>query len=277
MPLSLHTAALLRKLEHQPNLHQPEKRQPFPKTEEGLKQFSEAIDTFYLGLDESEHDGAPGEKGLVRYHTGQGERLQARYEGNSSQGKYLQEWVNGGFMLTRFSDTAVDNYQVGPRGSHHVHLDRKDPDRSFVTVEGAGVPLLADSQGAPTVPPTMPADSQVTEGGVGYGILRQGQGSEHADKGENVMVHYTGWLENGQKFDSSHDRGQPFQFQLGGGRVIKGWEQGVEGMQAGEKRLLHIPAPLAYGERGRGSIPANSPLIFEVELLATTGELEKPA
>jgi hypothetical protein len=276
MPLSIHTAAVLRQLQTEPNLHKTERRQPFEKTEEGLAQFSQAIDSFYPSIDESESDGAQGQKGFVRYHTADGQRLQARYQGDSKEGQYFQEWVSGGFMLTKFSQSAVDNYQVGPRGSHHVHLDRQDPSQSFVTVEGAGYPLLP-GEPAPAAPPAMPAAKTTLENGLSYAILRPGQGDEVADKGEAVLVHYTGWLEDGSKFDSSRDKGSPFNFPLGDGRVIKGWDQGVEGMLAGEKRLLHIPANLAYGERERGSIPANSPLIFEVELLATSGEVERPA
>jgi FKBP-type peptidyl-prolyl cis-trans isomerase len=93
--------------------------------------------------------------------------------------------------------------------------------------------------------------------------------------GQNVVVHYTGWLydpaaaENkGAKFDSSLDRGQPFVFPLGGGRVISGWDEGVAGMQVGGKRVLIIPPAMAYGERGAGgAIPPNATLVFEVELL----------
>lgn len=277
MPFSIHSAALLRQLETQPNLHKAEKRQPFEKTEEALSQFSQAVDVFYPSLDESEADGAKGEKGLVRYHTSDGQRIQARYQGDSKSGQSLQEWVSGGFMLSKFSESAVDNYQVGPRGSHHVHLDRHDPSQSFVTVEGPGYQLLP-GEPAPAAPPAMPADKVTTENGLSYAVLRSGDGGgEVADKGEAVLVHYTGWLENGVKFDSSRDKGSPFNFPLGAGRVIKGWDQGVEGMEPGEKRLLHIPAELAYGARERGPIPANSPLIFEVELLATSGEVERPA
>jgi hypothetical protein len=275
MPFSLHTAALLRRLETRPHLHAAEKREPFPRTEEALGQFTEAIESYYPSLDESDADGAVGQPGLVRYHTADGQRIQTRFQGDSKQGEYLQEWANGGFMLTRFSERTVDNYQVGPRGSHHVHLDRIDPERSFVTVEGAGAPLLADGP-APAQPPAMPAEVKTTPSGVSYGILQPGQGTETADRGETVLVHYTGWLEDGTKFDSSRDKSAPFSFPLGAGRVIKGWEHGVEGMQTGEKRLLHIPAQLAYGDRARGPIPAHSPLLFEVELLATTGELERP-
>ena len=94
-----------------------------------------------------------------------------------------------------------------------------------------------------------------------------GTGDE-AKKGKTVQVHYTGWLTDGKKFDSSKDRGQPFQFPLGRGHVIQGWDQGVEGMKVGGKRKLTIPPELGYGAQGAGGvIPANATLVFEVELL----------
>jgi FKBP-type peptidyl-prolyl cis-trans isomerase len=98
--------------------------------------------------------------------------------------------------------------------------------------------------------------------------LQVGTGAE-AQAGQTVSVHYVGTLQaNGQKFDSSHDRGKPFDFPLGAGRVIKGWDQGVAGMKVGGKRRLTIPPHLGYGERGfPGAIPPNSTLVFEVELL----------
>ncbi|MFZ5842561.1 MAG: FKBP-type peptidyl-prolyl cis-trans isomerase [Pseudomonadota bacterium] len=87
-------------------------------------------------------------------------------------------------------------------------------------------------------------------------------------KGALITAHYTGWLEDGTKFDSSHDRGKPFQCVIGTGRVIKGWDQGLIGMQVGGKRKLFVPAHLAYGERQVGPlIKPNSNLVFEIELL----------
>lgn len=98
-------------------------------------------------------------------------------------------------------------------------------------------------------------------------ILNKGEG-EVAENGDNVSVHYIGTLEDGTKFDSSIDRGIPFDFNLGSGQVIKGWDLGVLGMKVGEKRKLTIPSILAYGEQGASdTIPPNAMLIFEVELL----------
>jgi FKBP-type peptidyl-prolyl cis-trans isomerase FkpA len=103
--------------------------------------------------------------------------------------------------------------------------------------------------------------------GLKYTDDQVGTGVE-ALAGKTVSVHYTGWLTDGTKFDSSKDRGQPFQFPLGAGRVIKGWDEGVAGMKVGGKRTLVIPPDLGYGARGApGAIPPNATLKFEVELL----------
>ncbi len=106
-----------------------------------------------------------------------------------------------------------------------------------------------------------------TESGLLYVDLVEGSGQKAQD-GDTAVVHYTGWLEDGTKFDSSVDRGKPFSFRLGAGRVIKGWDEGVVGMRVGTKRKLTIPSHLGYGRRGHGQvIPPDATLIFEVELL----------
>ncbi|MFN3983916.1 MAG: FKBP-type peptidyl-prolyl cis-trans isomerase [Rhodocyclaceae bacterium] len=110
--------------------------------------------------------------------------------------------------------------------------------------------------------------SQVTTAsGLIIEDLEQGSGAL-AEQGKMVSVHYTGWLTDGAKFDSSKDRNDPFQFPLGAGHVIRGWDEGVQGMQEGGRRKLTIPPELGYGARGAGGvIPPNATLVFEVELL----------
>lgn len=121
----------------------------------------------------------------------------------------------------------------------------------------------------------MSATKVTTPSGLQYEDLKVGTG-ETAKAGDQVSVHYTGWLQKpdgskGKKFDSSKDRGQPFQFTLGQGQVIKGWDEGVQGMKVGGERELIIPAALGYGSQGAGGvIPPNATLIFDVELLGVT-------
>lgn len=111
------------------------------------------------------------------------------------------------------------------------------------------------------------APAAATATGLQQQDLKVGDGPE-AVSGKTVEVHYTGWLENGTKFDSSLDRGEPFSFRLGAGEVIPGWDQGVAGMKVGGKRKLTIPPDLAYGQEGAGGvIPPGATLVFEVELL----------
>lgn len=114
------------------------------------------------------------------------------------------------------------------------------------------------------------ANEVTTSSGLKYQVLTPGTGAE-ARSGQQVTVHYTGWLTNGTKFDSSLDRNDPFRFNLGGRQVIAGWDEGVEGMKVGEKRKLTIPADLGYGARGAGGvIPPNATLVFDVELLGVS-------
>jgi FKBP-type peptidyl-prolyl cis-trans isomerase FkpA len=109
--------------------------------------------------------------------------------------------------------------------------------------------------------------STTTASGLVIDEITEGAGATAA-AGQRVTVHYTGWLTDGRKFDSSKDRNDPFVFALGRGQVIKGWDEGVQGMRVGGVRKLTIPAALGYGARGAGGvIPPNATLVFEVELL----------
>ena len=111
---------------------------------------------------------------------------------------------------------------------------------------------------------------KITDSGLKYEDLAEGEGAVAAS-GHRVTVHYTGWLTDGRKFDSSLDRKQPFSFSLGKGMVIRGWDEGVEGMRVGGRRRLAIPPQLGYGAQGAGGvIPPNATLVFEVELLAVS-------
>lgn len=106
-----------------------------------------------------------------------------------------------------------------------------------------------------------------TPTGLQYVVVEEGKGEATPSKGENVKVHYTGKLLDGTKFDSSVDRGEPISFPVGEGRVIKGWDEAILGMKKGEKRVLIIPSDLGYGVNGRGPIPPNATMVFDVELI----------
>lgn len=142
----------------------------------------------------------------------------------------------------------------------------------FAFAIGCGKSEKSDTSGlsgasAPSGPTKVTGQPTTTASGLQYWDVVVGTGAT-AVPGKPVSVHYTGWLTNGEKFDSSVDRGKPFVFPLGEGQVIKGWDEGVVGMKAGGKRQLRIPPALGYGEAGAGGdIPPNATLIFDVELL----------
>lgn len=114
---------------------------------------------------------------------------------------------------------------------------------------------------------SMPTNLQSTPSGLQYTIDQPGTGAQ-PQPGQTVSVHYTGWLTDGTQFDTSRDDGQPLEFPIGRGRVIRGWEEGIAMMRVGEKRTLVIPPSLGYGARGMGGvIPPNATLVFKVELV----------
>jgi hypothetical protein len=139
--------------------------------------------------------------------------------------------------------------------------------RPTAAIATASRPPGSPSAGIPPVPAgTGPI--QTTASGLQYQDIVVGTGATAAS-GNKLTMNYTGWLDNGTKFDSSVDRNQPFPFTLGAGQVIKGWDEGIQGMQVGGKRRLIIPGDLAYGPQGRPpTIPPNARLTFDVELIS---------
>lgn len=164
--------------------------------------------------------------------------------------------------------------------SYHVPMKA----RIFITLAFAVIipALLAQTARHKAAAPSTAAPTKVTgEGittasGLQYWDIKVGTGGE-AKEGDHVKVHYTGWFTDGKKFDSSVDAHQPYDFTLGKGEVIKGWDEGITGMKVGGKRQLRIPPVLAYGEAGyKDIVPPNATLIFDVQLLAVTPAPEAP-
>jgi peptidylprolyl isomerase len=152
-----------------------------------------------------------------------------------------------------------------------LELDPEDPNPTlFAMAPDSSADALAAGGAASLGGEMVAPKERVTSSGLRITDLEVGDGAE-ARSGQTVVVHYRGTLENGTEFDSSYGRG-PFSFPLGGGRVIKGWDEGVAGMKVGGRRRLVIPADLGYGSRGAGGvIPPDATLIFEVELLRVGG------
>ena len=241
-----------------------------------------------IAVDEGEYETT--ESGLQYYviEEGSGESPE---DGDPVQVHYTL-WLDDGTRVDSSLDRAepvvflVGSQQVFPGWNEGVAAMKVGGKRQFhippelaLGETGAGtvippnsplilqVELLDILPGGPAVPAAVAEDEYVeTESGLQYHDLESGSGAE-VEEGDTVSVHYTGWLEDGTKFDSSFARGEPITLQVGAGQVIPGWEEGLVGMQEGGVRQLVIPPDLAYGEPGRGPIPPNATLIFEVELL----------
>ncbi len=156
---------------------------------------------------------------------------------------------------------------IGGLGVYLIMNQKTTPKNIDTTNDDAFKPITPATR---EVTPTTAAaviNSQTLPDGLKIEDEKIGTGAE-VKSGDTISIHYLGTLENGQKFDSSYDRGTPFETQIGVGQVIKGWDEGVVGMKVGGKRKLTIPPSLGYGDQGAGSIPPNSTLIFEVELMA---------
>lgn len=249
----------------------------FPKNVESLKWKNAA-----RGLkiyDEKVGTGKPAAIGSVLKTHYTGWLLSGRKFGSSKDmGKPFQVVLGAGKMIKGWEvgldgmrEGGIRWFRISPNMGYGATAYSMIPSNSTLIFKVELVSSEIDEEVAAAMdffPDTSALTFENGPEGLRYAVIKKGEeGAEPAQKGNNVHVHYTGWLTNGYKFDSSRDRNQVFSFPLGGGRVIRGWELGVQGMLPGEKRILVVPPGLGYGSRGAGPIPGGSTLIFAVEYL----------
>lgn len=247
----------------------------FPKSVEGLK-WKETAKGLKV-YDEKVGSGKPAVMGSVLKTHYTGWLLSGRKFGSSKDmGKPLQVVLGAGKMIKGWEKGlegmrvgGVRWFRISPNMGYGAAAYSMIPSNSTLVYKVELTSVEIDEEVAAAMdffPDTTALTFENGSEGLRYAIIKQGEG-EPAQKGQTARVHYTGWLTNGYKFDSSRDRGQEFAFPLGGGRVIRGWELGVQGMLPGEKRILIVPPGIGYGNRAAGPIPAGSTLIFAVEYL----------
>ena len=247
----------------------------FPKSVDGLK-WREAAKGLKV-YDEKVGTGKPAMVGSVLKTHYTGWLLSGRKFGSSKDmgkplsvvmgaGKMIKGWEVG---LEGMREGGVRWFRVSPAMGYGATAYSMIPSNSTLIYRVELVSSEVDDAVIANMdffPDTTTLTFENGPEGLRYAIIKPGEG-EPARKGDVAKVHYTGWLTNGYKFDSSRDRDQVFAFTLGAGRVIRGWELGVQGMLPGEKRILVVPPGLGYGARGAGPIPGGSTLIFAVEYL----------
>lgn len=247
----------------------------FPKSVEGLK-WKDAAKGLKI-YDEKVGSGKPAVVGSVLKTHYTGWLLSGRKFGSSKDlgktlnvvlgaGKMIKGWEQG---LEGMKEGGVRWLRISPNMGYGATAYSMIPSNSTLIYRVEMNSVEVDEEVMANMdffPDTSALTFENGSEGLRYAIVKQGEG-EPAKKGEVARVHYTGWLTNGYKFDSSRDRGQEFAFPLGGGRVIRGWDIGVQGMLPGEKRILVVPPGIGYGNRAAGPIPAGSTLIFAVEYL----------
>lgn len=247
---------------------------PADLTKRPWKMLQQGLDVF----DEKTGAGSearPGVKVVVHYSGwlangskfGSSKDLGKPIDGMLGAGKFIKGWEKG---LEGLQPGTVRWLRIAPSLAYGSAALARIPPNSTLIFRVEGVAVEADEDAAGDMdffPDTAKVAWQEGPEGLRYAIVKEGTPGNPAIAGAKVKVHYTGWLTDGTRFDSSRDRQMPFEFPLGAGRVVRGWDLGVAGMLPGEKRLLLIPPGLGYGNRGGGPIPPDATLVFAVEYL----------
>jgi len=247
----------------------PEKTQPAEAPQTGIEITTESGLTY---IDEVIGEGKQPKKGdKVKVHYTGTLEDGTKFDSSHDRNQPIEFKLGAGRVIKGW-DEGIASMKTGGKRKLIIpaHLGYGDRGAGTVVPPGAilhfDVELVEVKEAFVDTDFSLPGREELTESGLRMIVHKDGEGPK-PQKGQTVNVHYTGLLENGTKFDSSHDRGKPFSFPLGQGRVIKGWDEALALMNKGEKRTIVIPPEMGYGSRSTGKIPPNSTLIFEVELI----------